>query len=483
MNETPTTAARSLRVWLSRRILLLLAVAALGLVWASVAQAGYATQPASGSTVAADPTFEVYLDSTDTFPQVYVSSSTEMGTYFTPVHSEGSCTPRATATANTYSCKPSFYNSTLSSRLKPGVYVWWLTLYKRDASGFGSTLTISGPLQITVPTPTAPTGVSLLTPAPGETVYSAPTLHARAPANATISFHASNSAQPRGDGSTPGIDYAGCSTATGGGGGEFTCPVDSNLLIPGETYYWWVVITVGGDSWIYQSRSFTYQTPEPDPDPGDGGGGGGDGSGGGGGGSAPPPHDASFAPRLQSSQHYVGKSVKQARLGAAAYKLSKFVRNPRTVAVACWSQYDWSNISGENPESGYSVLGFWNPAMPRGTGLSPAICRSIETLLYHRPSYPNRITANGVDTLTHEMLHALGIRSEAQTECFAMQLSYFTDTALGIPPWHAARLSHLAYGNYGLHPPSYVNRRRCRENGAWDLWPDENSLPWQDFDL
>jgi hypothetical protein len=91
--------------------------------------------------------------------------------------------------------------------------------------------------------------------------------------------------------------------------------------------------------------------------------------------------------------------------------------------------------------------------MPRWINLSPGICRSIETLLYHRPRYPGPITADGMDTLTHEMIHALGVVDEARTECFAMQLSYFTDTSLGSPAWYGARLAHLSLGNYPEHPP------------------------------
>jgi hypothetical protein len=197
----------------------------------------------------------------------------------------------------------------------------------------------------------------------------------------------------------------------------------------------------------------------------------------------PSPHEASCAPFLKSSNHYRGQSVKQARLGKAAYQLSKFVRSPKTVAVACWSVRDSANIAHENPESVYTLLGFWQPAMPRWIQLSPRICRSIETLLYHRPAYPNAITADGIDTLTHEMLHALGVSNEAMTECYAMQLDEITANSLGVPYWYAARLSHLALGNYRTHPPRYINYSRCRENGAWDIWPRENSLPWHDFDV
>jgi len=64
------------------------------------------------------------------------------------------------------------------------------------------------------------------------------------------------------------------------------------------------------------------------------------------------------------------------------------------------------NISGDNPESGYTLLGFYMPGMPHWLELSPTICHTMETLLCKRPVYANRYTANAVDTPTHEMIHA-----------------------------------------------------------------------------
>jgi hypothetical protein len=290
-------------------------------------------------------------------------------------------------------------------------------------------------------------------------------LTAHAPAGAEISFHASDSSDRLDDGSPVGLEYANCSGPTSSDD-DYTCDVDQTQLNAGQTYYWWVVITVDGTNWTYGPRSFTYKPRT-----------------GGGGGSTQPPRSVTFAPYLPSSQHYTGKSVKQARLGRAAYRLSKILQVPRTVAVACWSTRDWTNISGDNPESTYSLLGFWMPQMPRWINLSPGICRSMETLLYHRPQYPNAITADGVDTLTHEMIHALGLSNEAKTECLAMQLTVFTGISLGVPGWYSSRLAHLTLGNYHGHPPAYVDESRCRENGAWDIFPGHNSLPWHDYDF
>ena len=135
-------------------------------------------------------------------------------------------------------------------------------------------------------------------------------------------------------------------------------------------------------------------------------------------------------------------------------------------------------MTGDNPESFYSTLGFFYSGMPHWVNLSPRICRTFETLIYHRPAYTNVRTADALDTLTHEMIHALGIRNEAETECFAMQLSFITGWKMGLPLAYAENLDRLSLRNYPEHPPSYVNTARCREGGAWDLYPKSLSLPW-----
>lgn len=191
---------------------------------------------------------------------------------------------------------------------------------------------------------------------------------------------------------------------------------------------------------------------------------------------------AAAAPSLPSSPHYTGTSIRQTVLSQAGYRLSKVLHVPTLVVVACWSDADWRQINGDNPESAYSTLGFWSPTMPHWVNLSPAICRAMETLLYHRPRYANAIEANAVDTLTHEMIHAIRQRKEeAKTECYAMQLSIVTAAELHLPLAYTQRLAHLTLGHYLDHPRGYVDRAACREDGAWDLFPGRNSPPWHYF--
>lgn len=181
------------------------------------------------------------------------------------------------------------------------------------------------------------------------------------------------------------------------------------------------------------------------------------------------------------ADRYGGKSVKQRRLSRAAYSLTKVLRVSKSIAVGCWSEADWPGVSGDSGDGIYSTLGFYLPSMPHWVQLAPDVCRGFDTLLYHRPRFPNRITANAVETLTHETMHALGVENEAKAECFGMQLSLVVAIRLGIPRTYAESLARLSLQNYGSHPPRYRDPGRCRENGEWDLFPSRNSPPWHSF--
>jgi branched-chain amino acid transport system substrate-binding protein len=189
-----------------------------------------------------------------------------------------------------------------------------------------------------------------------------------------------------------------------------------------------------------------------------------------------PAHDVYFAPFLPKADRFTGTSVLETRLSAAAYKLTEYIGSPKTVDVACWSRRDWPRVA--NDDDIYSTFGFWMGDMPHWVHLSPETCRGIETLLHNRPAYPNAFTADAVQTLTHEMMHALGVDSEAEAECLGMQVSAVLAEALGVPKHYALRLAHLNLENYVDLPPEYIDRKRCRENGVWDLRQNEKSPPW-----
>ena len=175
-------------------------------------------------------------------------------------------------------------------------------------------------------------------------------------------------------------------------------------------------------------------------------------------------------------QRWRGASAKQGRLSVAVYQYSKWLGYPRRVAVACWSDRDWPTVS-ESAEH-HNLLGFWAPLQPRWLHLAPQTCRAMETLLTSRPQYPNVITANALDTVAHEMIHAMGIRDERLTECFAMQTADVLGWHLGIRGQYLRGLSRLFLAAYKFLPARYRDPVRCREAGAWDLEPKSPSSPW-----
>lgn len=446
------------------------------LVLPGVAHAGFAVQPADGSTITTgDPTFLVYVDSGDTVPQVEVSTSPDHNDFGFTGGYVGSCTPSTPfGEPYKYTCQLPSYEIPLA----PGTYYW---AYTFDANvcttlyGYTSCYPqpqFSGPFKFTIAQPVAPANAGLISPSDGAVVGTMPTLTIHAPASASMAIYAASSSARLSDGTPAGLAAFSCS-GTADTDSDYTCvPDNAYELQPGQTYYWWAIITVDGTSWIYGPQTFTVHAP---------GGGGGGGSGGSGGNNGA--HSITDANQLPRSTHFSGRSVDQTRLAAASYWITKAVGVPKTLGVACWNSVDWPGISGDPGDTYYSTLGFYSPLMPHWIHLSPTVCRGIETLLYHRPQYPNRIVANAVDTVTHEMIHAIGIRNEAETECFAMQLTIVMALRLGVPVNYSQQLARLTLDNYPLHPPQYVDTNRCRENGAWDLQPNTPSPPWHDLAL
>ena len=446
-----------------RRLITLAAVAAATLTGPAVAHAGYAVQPSDGAVVAPDPAFVVVLDRFDSIATVHVSSSPTFSSSGYPTVSGGSCIPSTPfGEPDKYTCKPSFYAPAYESKLAPGTYYWWLSFWRNNpAEGPGSAgMRVSGPFRIVVPAPTAPAQgtAGLVSPADGARVTSPTRLSVRAPAGSKLRIHASTSDEQMDDGSPVGLDHAGCE-------GEaveedvYWCEFDDPLAADGDTYYWWAVIEAGGGSWTYGPWRITIGSRPA-----------------GGSGGAAPARTRFAAPNLPTVRRWKGASTKHQRLTQAVYQYSKSVGYPRRVAVACWSDRDWPTVSeSANP---HLLYGFWSRLQPRWLHLAPRICRAMETLLTSRPVYPNVITANALSTVAHEMLHAMGIRNEAMTECFAMQTGDVLGWHLGIRGQYLRGLSRLFLAANRALPPRYRDAARCREDGAWDLAPGEPSAPW-----
>jgi hypothetical protein len=471
----------------SRRGLRAVTVAAvavlLGVIFAPRAQAGFGISPNGVTT--SKPTFTVYLEPSELYTaEVYVTTDGQYDSNYYPLHQVGDCfsfTP--TGNENAYTCQPIYYSTSASpdsTSLPPGTYYWWLRFYHQDPGSYFSSVHISGPIQITVPQAVAPPGAGPVSPFDGATVSTTtPTLRIHATASSSYHIYVSSSSQHNRDGS-PLLDTAYHCSGAASVDSDYICTVDQYALQQGHTYYWWMTLAVGDNGWIYTARQLTISSPPPS-------GGGGSGGGGGGGGSSGP-HTEADAPLLPTSAHFTGASIHDSRLSQASYGLSKYVGAPKMVAVACWSDADWSNIGGDANDGLFSTLAFWDPLWPHWIQLSPGICRGIETLLYHRPASPNAALADSVETATHEMMHALGVTrqrfgmtAEAIAECYGMQLSVVMANDLGVPWSFNKKLARLNLINYAFRPPAYRNIYACREGGTWDLFPKEPSPPWHDF--
>jgi hypothetical protein len=108
----------------------------------------------------------------------------------------------------------------------------------------------------------------------------------------------------------------------------------------------------------------------------------------------------------------------------------------RATPVQCWSRADWRRRAAEwearTPWLG--ELGPWRAYTLRRTiHLSPAICAELGVLVRSpRPIWHDRwpdALAWSIQAITHEAVHASGIRNEARAECYGMQ-TIRTATAL-----------------------------------------------------
>jgi hypothetical protein len=199
----------------------------------------------------------------------------------------------------------------------------------------------------------------------------------------------------------------------------------------------------------------------------------------------PEPKTFDDASRLPSRIQYVGKSIKHVRIGEKLYLTMKrlarmnVIRVPRTVAVACWSKLDWPSVldSADIDASPALISGFWLPVQPRWVHVSPKQCVDVQALINSRVSNGHR--AYALTTVLHERVHAEGVRVEAETECYAVQLVYDFARELNFVFPKAMRLEQLAVRkSRAVAPRAYWDPTRCRDGGKWDLFPQFRNLDY-----
>ena len=260
--------------------------------------------------------------------------------------------------------------------------------------------------------------------------------------------------------------------------GKWVCRESTILMQPGRTYYWWLDFRrLDTDNYSGQQRisgpfSFTLVPQAPDPSP-----------------VVPAPEvdtttavstrTVYSAATLPAFPYYDGTSVKHTGLTSLVYRTMKRLGSPRTLAIACWSGGDWPSVlaaEGDEPTHGDSILlGFWKPSQPRWLHLAPRTCDGVQPLL--DDGAPTGRRAGALVTVLHEALHAYGVRNEARTNCYAVQLVPVAGWGLGMSDARADYLGTLALRYVRSRAPSgYWNAARCRDGGAWDLVRDRTNL-------
>jgi hypothetical protein len=278
------------------------------------------------------------------------------------------------------------------------------------------------------------------------------------------------------------VDWAPTTARTGFANGVWTLTINrSDLNNTGSFNFYYITSKWSGttllgrddapDGTAVYTFTLTSSTPGPSPGPGPGPGPG----------PTPEPEPRTYedAPNLPSRIRYIGNSIKHVRLGEKMYQTMKKLGIPRVVAVACWSKTDWPSVARSagirgNPNS---LAGFWLPRQPRWTHVAPKQCADVQALMLSRQ--PNGQRAYALGTVLHERIHAQGVSNEAQTECYAVQLVYAFARELNFVHTRALRLEQLAVRkSRALAPSGYWNRQKCRDLGAWDLYPEFRNLDY-----
>jgi hypothetical protein len=187
------------------------------------------------------------------------------------------------------------------------------------------------------------------------------------------------------------------------------------------------------------------------------------------------------AARLPSRPTYEGdRSIKHTVLTGLIYKALKVVAHPRTLAVACWTEDDYQDVAdsagiGQVRENGVETSGFWLARQPRWLHLAPWVCGRVQRFLNARQG--NASNARALSSALHEAIHAYGIKNEAQTNCYAVQLVPLFARSAGATNIHALYLGRLALTatrQYAIG--GYWDQTRCRDGAKWDLSPTTANL-------
>ena len=260
--------------------------------------------------------------------------------------------------------------------------------------------------------------------------------------------------------------------------GKYVCAASTAGMRPGRTYYWWLDYRRHEDGSATSQQAISGPFPfslveaippvtPPEAEP-----------------NTPVARASTktwqSAATLPTRDRYTGDvSIKHARLTDVVYETMKAFGRPRVLAIGCWTEPDFEAVARSADfdvhDGDTSVAGFWLGRQPRWLHLAPQVCGWIQELLDTRR--PSARRAFGLTVALHETLHAYGIRNEAQTNCYAVQLVPFAARRAGLSAGSADYLRTLAINSTRrTAPPGYWNGNRCRDGGPWDLLPKRVNL-------
>jgi hypothetical protein len=262
--------------------------------------------------------------------------------------------------------------------------------------------------------------------------------------------------------------------------GKWVCRVSTILMRPGQTYYWWLDFDRREANELFSSPRLSgpfpfsvveRASPPPTTTPP----------------TTPPESDetvstaaADDAGRLPARERFEGyASIKHSRLTRLVYQTMRALGVPRNLAFFCWTRDDWASVllyEGGSPDDAHTrTWGFWLGRYPRWLHLAPMTCTEVQGLLDSKRVNSRRAFA--LTTVIHETMHAYGIMSEAKANCFAVQLTPIFGLRMGLTVRRARYLGTLAVSTTRRGaPPGYWNGYRCRDGGAWDLFPGARNL-------
>lgn len=105
------------------------------------------------------------------------------------------------------------------------------------------------------------------------------------------------------------------------------------------------------------------------------------------------------------------------------------------------------------------------------------ICKDLASYATGGQASPSDDEVAAVHLVAHETMHVAGLRSEAETECHAVQLSHQVAEFLGSTPEQARALQARYFADVYPRLRSDYRSSECREGGEYDIHPDRTEFP------